>query len=114
MLNNSSERRVHRRERRAGQVKEAKVMSPILYIPSVFNLLDEEGVERIHQASLRILSEFGIAFYDEEAQSILKAHGVRLEGDIAYFDPGLVEEYVSKAPRGFTQLARNVANNLEI
>jgi len=114
MLNNSSERKVHRRERRAGQVKEAKLMSPILYVPPVFNLLDDESIERLHLASLRILSEFGIAFYDEEARSILKAHGVRLEGDIAYFDPGLVEEYVAKAPRSFIQLARKPANNLEI
>jgi trimethylamine---corrinoid protein Co-methyltransferase len=114
MLNNSSERKVHRRERRAGQVKEAKLMSPILYVPPVFNLLDDESIERLHLASLRILSEFGIAFYDEEARSILKAHGVRLEGDIAYFDPGLVEEYVAKAPRSFIQLARKPANNMEI
>jgi len=89
-------------------------MSPILYVPPVFNLLDDESIERLHLASLRILSEFGIAFYDEEARSILKAHGVRLEGDIAYFDPGLVEEYVAKAPRSFIQLARKPANNLEI
>jgi trimethylamine--corrinoid protein Co-methyltransferase len=114
MSNNSSERKVHRRERKAGQVMAAKSMSPIHYVPPVFNLLDEEGLERVHQASLRILCEFGIAFYDEESRSILKAHGVRLEGDIAYFDPALVEEYVAKAPRKFTQLARNPVNNLEI
>src|SRR5262245_56693347 len=114
MSNNSSERKVHRRERKAGQVMAAKVMSPIHYVPPVFNLLDGEGLLLVHQASLRILCEFGIAFYDEESRSILKAHGVRLEGDIAYFDPALVEEYVAKAPRTFTQLARNPVNNLEI
>jgi trimethylamine--corrinoid protein Co-methyltransferase len=114
MSSDSSERRAHRRERKAGQVVAAKSMSPILYVPRVFSLLDEEGIERLHQASMRILSEFGIAFYDEESRSILKSHGVRVQDDIAYFDPALVEEYVSKAPKTFTQLARNPKNSVEI
>jgi trimethylamine--corrinoid protein Co-methyltransferase len=89
-------------------------MSAINYSLPVYNLVDEDGIELLHKASMRILSEFGIAFYDEESRSILKAHGARLDGDTVYFDPGLVEEYVAKAPNHFTQLARNARNMLEI
>lgn len=111
MTRNPSE---HRRERRAGQIAAALPMSPIQYGLPIYSLVSEEGIERLHQASMRILSEFGIAFYDEESRSILKAHGVRLDGDIAYFEPGLVEEYLPRAPGQFKQLARNTKNNLEI
>lgn len=114
MSSNLSAPRGHRRDRRAGQIPAALPMSLISYAPPVYNFLDEEGIERLHQASMRILSEFGIAFYDDESRTILKANGVRLDGDIAYFEPELVEEYVAKAPNCFTQLARNPKNNLEI
>jgi trimethylamine--corrinoid protein Co-methyltransferase len=63
---------------------------------------------------MRILSEFGIDFYDEEARAILKAHGADVRGDTVRFDPELVFEYVSKAPKQFTQLARNPQNNVLI
>src|SRR5258706_3971257 len=114
MSSNLSVPRGHRRDRRAGQIPATQPMSPISYSPPIYNLLAEEGIERLHQASMRILSEFGIAFYDEESRTILKTHGVRLDGDLAYFEPELVKEYVGKAPHCFTQLARNSKNNLDM
>ena len=56
---------------------------------------------------MRILAEFGIDFYDEEARAILKQHGADVRGDTVYFDEALITEYVAMAPRQFTQLARN-------
>jgi trimethylamine--corrinoid protein Co-methyltransferase len=61
---------------------------------------------------MEILKDVGIDFYLEEAHQILKDHGVDMKGDTAFFEPGLIEEYVSKAPSHFTQLARNQDNNL--
>jgi trimethylamine--corrinoid protein Co-methyltransferase len=63
---------------------------------------------------MEILSEIGIAFYDDESQAILKENGVEVRDDIAYFDPAQVEELVAKAPATFTQLARNPDNNVII
>ncbi|HBY97023.1 MAG TPA: trimethylamine methyltransferase [Chloroflexi bacterium] len=80
----------------------------------VYELLGSAGLDRLHQASMRILSEFGIDFYDEEVRAILKAHGATVRGDTVFFDPALIETYVAKAPHAFTQLARNPDNNLEI
>src|SRR5438552_1141548 len=104
MSSNLSERRGHRRERKAGHAQVPLKMSPITYRLPVYNLLDEEGLERLHQASMRILSEFGIAFYDEESRSILKDHGAKVQGEMVSFDPGLVAEYVARAPSQFTQV----------
>jgi trimethylamine---corrinoid protein Co-methyltransferase len=110
----SARRRGGRTERRARSAAVVTPMAPIHYQLPIYNLLDEAGLERIHQASMRILSEFGIDFYDDEARAILKEHGAEVRGQTVYFDPGLVAEFVAKAPSQFTQLARNPANNLPI
>jgi trimethylamine---corrinoid protein Co-methyltransferase len=111
-------RRVGRRrerERRGQELETAvsRATQPLHNLP-LHEILDNDGLQKIIDTSVTILSEVGIDFYDPEAQAILQAHGVRLEGDTAYFDPDLVVEYVAKAPSQFTQLARNPENNVMI
>jgi trimethylamine--corrinoid protein Co-methyltransferase len=115
----SPERRERRHGRRREQRGEAlaeavtKMTEPLNDLP-VYELLNEESLEKLHQASMQVLSEVGIDFYDAEALAILKAHGADVRGETVYFDPALVEEYVAKAPSQFTQLARNPENNMVI
>jgi trimethylamine--corrinoid protein Co-methyltransferase len=89
------------------------MVQPLHKLP-VYDLVGEEALAQIHQTSMAILSEIGIAFYDDESQAILRDHGVAVRDDIATFDPALVEAYVAKAPSHFTQLARNPDNNVVI
>ena len=105
-----------RRERGQEVISEEvfKITQPINQYP-LYELLDADGVERIHDKSLEVLATIGIAFLDDpEAQDILIQNGVELRDQIAYFDPELVMEFVGKAPSQFTQLARNSDNNLTI
>lgn len=106
----------HGREaRRAAARADAAVpmVQPSSDVPT-YELLDEESLDKIHNASLEILSDVGIDFYDDEAQAILRQHGVRLDGDTAHFDREMIAEYTAKAPDQFTQLARNPNNNVII
>jgi trimethylamine--corrinoid protein Co-methyltransferase len=104
-----------RAARRAGRTAVSRPQTArISYDLPVYDLLSADSIERLHQSSMRILSEFGIAFYDDEARSILKAHGARVDGDMVYFDPEMIREYVAKAPSEFIQLARNPENNLTV
>jgi trimethylamine---corrinoid protein Co-methyltransferase len=105
-----------RRERRARQAAAtvAQPMQQITYDLPMYDLLNAEGLDRLHAASMRILSEFGIDFYDAEARAILKDHGAEVRGDTAFFDEALILKYVAMAPRQFTQLARNPAHNVQI
>ena len=112
MRDDRQERR--RARRRARIATPTAKMTPITYTLPVYELLDQDGIEHLHQASMRILSEFGIDFYDEEVRAILKEHGAQVRGDTAYFDPGLIEEYLAYAPHQFTQLARNPENHVVI
>lgn len=105
----SDRRRARRSERQRSNQPEVQ---QITYNVPPFSLLAPNQVDRVHDASMHILSEMGIAFYDEEVCQILAAHGARIEGDIAFMDEALVMEYVAKAPAAYTQLARNPARNV--
>lgn len=106
-------RRAGRERRRERAAVSERLSQPVHNVP-VYELLNEEGVELIHQKSLQVLSEDGIVFYLEEAREILKQHGAKVDGEMVYFDPDLVMEYVAKAPSEFSQLARNPENNVRI
>lgn len=112
-MSDSSERRRQRHAKQAA-ASAAQRMRPIAYDLPVYELMGAEGLERLHQASMRILSEFGIDFYDEEIRAILKRHGADVRGDTVFFDEALIERYVALAPRQFTQLARNPDNSVRV
>ncbi len=87
---------------------------PIRHTLPPHEILGREGLERLHKASSRILSELGVEFQDEEALEILRAHGARVENGIARFEPRLVEEWVARAPRQFVQRARNPRHDVTL
>lgn len=106
---------MRRRERRTRGEDTAvhKATQPLHHLPP-YEILSEDGLQKIHDASMTILSEIGIDFYDAEAQAVLRANSIRLEGDTAYFDPAQVMAAIAHAPAQFTQLARNPENNVRI
>ncbi|MEM7346015.1 MAG: trimethylamine methyltransferase family protein [Chloroflexota bacterium] len=108
-------RRRRRPRREAGHAVETvtKITQPLSNVPP-YNLVDEERLQLIHEKSMQILEEAGIAFLDEEAQSILRAHGVKVVDDVAYFDREMILEYLAKAPSQFTWSARNPDNDVVI
>jgi trimethylamine---corrinoid protein Co-methyltransferase len=70
--------------------------------------LDGEGVERIHRTALRILSEIGIEFLNDEALGLFRASGGAIvTGQNVRLDPAFVTEMVARAPGPFTITPRN-------
>ena len=107
-------RRKRSRERGPSAEKVEKIVQPLWKIPP-YEIATEEQLALIHDKSMQILEEGGIAFYYEPALKILREHGVRVDEDqVAYFDRDLLMEYVKKAPSQFTWGARNPARNVEI
>ncbi|MDH3500439.1 MAG: trimethylamine methyltransferase family protein [Acidimicrobiia bacterium] len=95
--------------RRAGPAEDVveRIVQPTLELPR-YSIVTAEQVALVHAVSMRILEEAGMAFYDDESVSILRAHGVVVDDDqVARFDRSLVEEFVSKAPSSFSHAARN-------
>ena len=79
-------------------------------------LLSAEQLERIHEASMRIVEEIGIDFLDPEALAIWEAAGAKVDhaNQHVWIDRGLLLDAVSKAPAQFTLRARNPAHSVPV
>lgn len=77
------------------------------------DVMDEDQIERIDDASMSILEDVGIVFRDERALADWKAAGADVRGERVHLDRGLVRELISTIPSSWTYRARNPARNLE-
>src|SRR5512145_1826062 len=69
---------------------------------SFAELLTQEQVERIHEASLEILEEVGLKVCYEPAREIFAKHGCSVDGERVKFPRAVVEKYRKMAPPTFT------------
>jgi len=78
------------------------------YRPSL-TLLGSDQVERVHQATLRLLQRTGVEIQDEEVLAMLRRSGAEVDGgeSRAYLPPELVERCLNEAPDSFVLQARN-------
>ncbi|MEL6953821.1 MAG: trimethylamine methyltransferase family protein [Pseudomonadota bacterium] len=74
--------------------------------------LTEEGVQAIHRGAMRILSEIGIVFLNEEAREILAGVGCKIVDQTVYMDEDFVMEMIGYAPASFTITPRNPEREL--
>lgn len=61
-----------------------------------------ERMEKLHKAAMHIVETVGMKFHHPKAIEILKAHGIRCEGDVAFFTEEQLMYWVRKAPFCFT------------
>ena len=105
----SAERRAARRQRR--------MTSPLAGIPfgrivnrfPPLEVITPEQIEQLHEASMTIVEEIGIAFLDAEALDIWEKAGARVDHkrQHVWIDRGLLLDLVARAPSHFTWRARN-------
>jgi trimethylamine--corrinoid protein Co-methyltransferase len=71
--------------------------------------LDAEGIDKIHNAAMRILEEIGIDFLHDDAREILARAGCDVKKDsvTVRMDRALVMEQVAKAPKRIVMTPRN-------
>ena len=94
----------------SGQAQYRKVLNNL----ARSEVVDEEGLEAIHEASLTVLEEIGMDFLLDEARDRLKAAGADVEeGSLRVrFDRGLIMEAIRSAPAEFEMFARNPERNV--
>jgi trimethylamine---corrinoid protein Co-methyltransferase len=80
----------------------------------VYEILGEESLERIHQASLDILEEIGIEFRDAEAAQMWRDAGAEVDRYRVRIPGDLLMALVAKNPSSFTVRARNPERSTEI
>jgi len=77
------------------------ITSRTSYAPH-FRVLSEKGIMEIHNTVTRILSEIGVEFPHENAQSIFRKAGAKLDGNRVRIPLELLMEAVKLAPGTFT------------
>jgi trimethylamine--corrinoid protein Co-methyltransferase len=108
-------RRGGRAARRQARTATAIRALPVLErrIP-VYEVLNQEGLEMIHEASLAILEQVGIEFRDAEAAGMWRDAGAEVERYRVRIPRQLLMELVGRNPSRFTVHARNPLRNTEI
>lgn len=90
------------------------VAQPRVAIP-LYELASGAQVDQLHDVSIRILEEAGIAFYDPIALETLEAAGASVdEESVVRFDRSMIDELVANTPSTFTWGARDPAKSVEI
>lgn len=110
------------RRRRGGRaaMRAVRTAHPIIHLPTlvrkipVYEVLNQEGVELIHDASMRIVEEAGIAFRDEESLGLWREAGADIDDDVVRIPRELLMSLLAKAPSRFTLHARNPDLSVEI
>lgn len=81
----------------------------------LYDVLSDEGAEKIEAQTDRILAEIGLEFReDPEVLKIWKDAGADVDGERVRFPEGMLRDIIKTAPAQFTQHARNSARNVEI
>jgi len=102
------------------QRRRIRTATPVVHLPTLvhetpfYEILDAEDVDRIHDASMRILEETGIDFRDAEALDIWKTAGAEISGERVRIDRGLLMGLVNLAPESFTLHGRDPACTVRV
>ena len=95
------------RAKRNEDRKVEEILRPTLNLPQ-YTIATEEQAATIHDVSLRILSEVGMAFYDDAALSTLRHAGATVDDEqVVRFGQDLVEAALAMAPASFTHTGRD-------
>jgi len=80
-----------------------------------YNIVSDDQIEAIHNASMEVLEKIGINFLLREARDILKEAGADVrEGESRVrFDRQMILELIAKTPAVFNMYARNPAHNIQ-
>lgn len=110
------------RRRKGGRAtrRALRQSAPIVFLPTlvrkipVYEVLGQDGVEAIHDASMKILEEVGIEFRDDEALALWRDVGADVKGQRVRIDRALLMELIAKAPESYILHARNSERTVTI
>lgn len=81
---------------------------------SGLTILTRDDLERIHEASVRVLEETGMVFQSRRVLDLFARHGSRVSGNTVYINRKLIEDSLGQCPATVKWRARNSAHSVEI
>ncbi len=116
MRRNRKSRPANRRQRRIGIPLQDRAFQQLENPLPPLEWSSHEQIEQLHQASMQILENVGLEFLDDEAFSIWRQAGAKVDSKArrVWPDRDLVLEAVQRAPQTFTWRARNPDRDIRI
>ena len=74
----------------------------------------KRNVQKIHEATMRILEKTGVKFHHPDAVKVLQENGIRMEGDVAFFTEEQIMYWIHKAPANIDLFATDSAYNVTL
>jgi trimethylamine--corrinoid protein Co-methyltransferase len=74
--------------------------------------ISSNDLERIHEATVKVLAETGIAFRSAETRAIFKKHGAKVDHEIVCISRKMLDGALDTAPDRFEWHARNLSNSV--
>ncbi len=75
-------------------------------------MVNNKQLNYIHEKTLDILENTGVIFNHKETLDMFKRHGIKVNGNKAYFKPKLVETCLKSVPSSFKLNGRNPNNSV--
>lgn len=73
-----------------------------------------EDMTRIHDSSMEILGDAGVAFHEPEALEIFKKHGAKVEGEVVFLNEKMVTHALGHSPSHFRLAGCNPDRSVRI
>ncbi len=81
---------------------------------SRLTVLTAEDMNRIHDASVKVLEQTGMVFQSQKALDLLKKHGATIDGKRAFISRRMIEEALGECPKTFKWRALNENKSVDI
>lgn len=98
------------RQRRPARTPNAIPQPPFGQVPRGYEpikVISEDQVEAVHQAALKLLATQGMRVLNGRALDLYRQAGAKVDGQMVYPDPGLIEGLLATVPSTFRITARN-------
>ena len=82
-------------------------------VPNILPFMSDEQMQRVHEASIHLLSTTGFRFMHKESLEIFKKHGFKVDNEIVYFTKESIEKALKSVSNQFTLKARDPKYDIE-
>ena len=83
-------------------------------VESVFKLVNNETLDKLHRSTLNVLAKTGFIFQSEECRTIFEKNGAKISGKTVYIPEEMVEKAIQTAPSSFSWVARNPEKSITV
>ncbi len=86
----------------------------MMNLKTKIEVVSKSDLDRLHEKSLKVLSETGVVFHNDYALAVFKENGLKVDGKTVFFSKQDVEKALALCPSTFEWQGRNTANTITL